>query len=66
MRQSAPNRVIARSEATWQSQGTDGREISGERYFPEIATASSKPRNDNAVDDLRAWTPISSVIARRP
>ena len=23
----------------WQSQGTDGREISGERYFPEIATS---------------------------
>ena len=50
MRQSAPNRVIARSEATWQSLGTDGRDISTERYFPEIATASAGPRNDR-IDD---------------
>ena len=41
-----PNGVIARSEATWQSQCTDRREISIERHFLEIATASSKPRND--------------------
>ena len=31
---------------TRKSQGSNGREISVERYFPEIATASSKPRND--------------------
>ena len=30
----------------WQSQGTNGREISAERYFPEIATAPMGPRND--------------------
>ena len=24
----------------WQSQGSNGREISGERYFPEIATSA--------------------------
>ena len=30
----------------WQSQGTNGREMSDERYFPEIATAPMGPRND--------------------
>ena len=31
---------------TRKSPGTNGREISAERYFPEIATAPSGPRND--------------------
>ena len=43
----------------WQSQGTDRLEILGKRYFPEIATASSKPRNDK----FESVTP-NRVIAR--
>ena len=34
------------AKPTWQSLGTNGREISTERYFPEIATAPLGPRND--------------------
>ena len=47
-----PSRVIARSEATWQSPGINGREISDRRYFPEIATAPAGPRNDIIVDGI--------------
>ena len=41
-----PNRVIARSEATWQSLGSTVQPKSPVRCCPEIAAASSKPRND--------------------
>ena len=34
------------SKKPWQSHGSNGREISGERYFPEIAASASPPRND--------------------
>ena len=30
----------------WQSLGSNGREIAGERDFPEIAASASPPRND--------------------
>ena len=44
-----PNRVIARSEATWQSLGSTVKPKSPVRCCPEIAAASSKPRNDSIV-----------------
>ena len=45
----SPNRVIARSEATWQSLGSIVRLKCSENRCHEIATASSKPRNDSMI-----------------
>ena len=44
----APKRChCEEAKPTWQSPGTNGRDISAERYFPEIATAPMGPRNDS-------------------
>ena len=57
----SPQMVIARSAATWQSQGSH----IFPRYFPEIAAASAKPRNDIGRLKLRRHHRTVHVIARR-
>ena len=65
----APKRChCEEAKPTWQSPGTNGRDISAERYFPEIATAPMGPRNDRCgrwpAPGLRS--PLSLRGDRRP
>ena len=48
----------------WQSHGSNGRNVSAERYFPEIATSASPPRNDMGKSKPRRRPSTTAVIAR--